>query len=209
MYARLIKELPEGPAWEYEIKFDGYRCLAGRNERRAILWSRRGNDLTHQFPEIALACQRLKPDTLLDGEVIAIDQNGRVSFNLLQNHRSGAAAIQLYAFDVIMSEGKSLLHVPLEVRRKLLARTLKQFGPETPIRFSETVDAPREKLIAVAKQMGFEGIVAKRKDSCYDIGKRTGAWLKLKLNRSQPFVIGGYTPGNPLDALIVGYYQDG
>src|SRR5690242_7195603 len=75
MYAQLIKELPEGPAWEYEIKFDGYRCLAGRNERRAILWSRRGNDFSHQFPGIALACERLKPDTLIDGEVIAIDQN--------------------------------------------------------------------------------------------------------------------------------------
>ena len=107
MYARLVKELPEGPAWEYEIKFDGYRCLAGRKECGVVLWSRRGKALTHQFPEIALACERLKPDTLVDGEIIAIDENGRVSFNLLQNHRSSAAAVQFFAFDVIMCEGKS------------------------------------------------------------------------------------------------------
>src|ERR1051325_4001424 len=139
MYARLVRELPEGAEWQYEIKFDGYRCLAGRNEREAVLWSRRGNVFNHQFPEIALACERLKPDTLLDGEIVAIDENRRVSFNLLQNHRRRAAAIQFYAFDMIMCEAKSLLHVPLELRRKLLPKTLKQFGPDTPIRFSDAV----------------------------------------------------------------------
>jgi bifunctional non-homologous end joining protein LigD len=88
MYARLVRELPEGKDWQYEIKFDGYRCLAGRNERGVTLWSRRDNLFNQQFPEVALACKRLKPDPLLDGEIIAIDENGRVSFNLLQNHRS-------------------------------------------------------------------------------------------------------------------------
>ena len=91
---------------------------------------------------------------------------------------------------------------------RVLAKTLKQFSPDTPIRFSDAVDAPREQLIAVAKEMGFEGIVAKRKNSCYEIGKRNGAWLKFKLYRAQPFVIGGYTQGNPFDAIIVGYYRD-
>jgi DNA ligase D-like protein (predicted ligase) len=208
MYARLVKELPKGPAWQYEIKFDGYRCLAGRHERGVTLWSRRENLFNHQFPEIALACERLKPATLLDGEIIAIDENGRVSFNLLQNHRSRAIAIQYYVFDMIMCEGKSLLRVPLATRRELLAKTLKEFGSETPVRFSEAIEAPAEKLIAVAKQMGFEGIVAKRKNSCYEFGKRSGAWVKLKINKSQPFVISGYTPGNPFHAVIVGYYRD-
>jgi bifunctional non-homologous end joining protein LigD len=96
----------------------------------------------HQFPEIALACERLKPDTLLDGEIVAIDQSGRVFFGVLQNHRSGAAAVQFYAFDMVLCDGKSLLHVPLELRRHLLAKTLKQFGPEKPIRFSERSKPP-------------------------------------------------------------------
>ena len=109
---------------------------------------------------------------------------------------------------MIMCEGKSLVHVPwnsaVNCSPKLSSRSAQthRFG------FQKTVAAPRDKLIAVAKEMGFEGIVAKRKDSCYEIGKGTGAWLKFKLNKSQPFVIGGYTPGNPLDALIVGYYED-
>jgi len=75
MYARLVQKLPEGEEWQYEIKFDGYRCLAGRNERGVTLWSRRENLLTSQFPEIALTCERLKPDTLLDGEIT--DQDNR------------------------------------------------------------------------------------------------------------------------------------
>ena len=83
MYARLVNELPEGKEWLYEVKFDGYRCLAGRDGKGVILWSRRGNLFTTQFPHIAQACERLPPNTLLDGEIVALDANGRVSFNLL------------------------------------------------------------------------------------------------------------------------------
>ncbi|HEU4344215.1 MAG TPA: non-homologous end-joining DNA ligase [Candidatus Binatia bacterium] len=209
MYARVVNKLPEGPDWQYEIKFDGYRCLAGRNERGVSLWSRKGNLFTSQFPEIARACERLTPDTLLDGEIVAIDGSGRASFNLLQNSRSRASAIQYYAFDLIFYEGKSLLGVPLEPRRELLAEALRGLGPEIPIRFSEAIEAPPADLLAAAKELGLEGVIAKRKDSCYETGKRTGSWLKFKVNRTQPFVIGGYTRGNPLDAVIVGYYQDG
>jgi bifunctional non-homologous end joining protein LigD len=209
MYARLISKLPEGPDWQYEIKFDGYRCLAGRNEHGVSLWSRKNNLFTTQFPEIARACERLKPDTLLDGEIVAIDGNGQASFNLLQNARSKASAIHYYAFDLILYRGKSLLGFPLQVRRELLAEALTGFGPETPIRFSEAIEAPPQELLSAAKELGLEGVIAKRKDSCYEVGKRTGAWLKFKINKTQPFVIGGYTPGNPLDAVIVGYYQGG
>jgi bifunctional non-homologous end joining protein LigD len=93
MYATLVRELPEGDEWQYEIKLDGYRCLAGRSQRAVALWSRRQNGFGKQFPNIARACQKLAPDTLVDGEVVALDENGRVSFNLLQNHRSHASAI--------------------------------------------------------------------------------------------------------------------
>ena len=94
MYARLVNELPEGNEWLYEVKFDGYRCLAGRDGKGVILWSRRRNFFTKQFPHIAQACERIPRGTLVDGEIVALDANGRISFNLLQRHRSRATAIE-------------------------------------------------------------------------------------------------------------------
>src|SRR5499426_264229 len=133
---------------------------------------------------------------------------GRVSFNLLQHHRSKAHVLVFYAFDVLIYRGRSVLNVPLYFRREVLHRI---FGDSNaaPIGLSENIEAAPTDLIRVAKEFGFEGIVAKRKDSFYESGKRTGAWVKYKVNRGQEFVIGGYTPGSPFDALIVGYYKDG
>jgi ATP-dependent DNA ligase len=99
MYARLVDKLPQGQEWFYEVKFDGYRCLAGRDSTGVTLWSRRGNLFTTEFPHIARACERLPPDTLLDGEIVALDGSGKVSVNLLQHHRSKAQALLVYVFD--------------------------------------------------------------------------------------------------------------
>jgi bifunctional non-homologous end joining protein LigD len=205
MYARLINELPEGRDWLYEVKFDGYRCLVGRDSNGVTLWSRRENLFTKQFPQIARACERFPPGTLVDGEIVALDESGRVSFNLLQHHRSEAQAVLFYVFDVLVYRGRSLLNEPLERRRQVLAKAIR--GKAAPLAMSESLDASADELVRVAKEFGFEGIVAKRKDSLYESGKRTGAWLKYRVNREQEFVIGGYTPGNPFDALIVGYYE--
>jgi bifunctional non-homologous end joining protein LigD len=101
MYATLVRELPDGGQWNYEAKLDGYRCLAANRDGRAVLWSRRGNGFTHRFAEIAHACANLPPDTLVDGEVVAIGDNGRCSFNALQHSRP-TAEIQFYAFDVLV-----------------------------------------------------------------------------------------------------------
>src|ERR687898_484984 len=117
MYAQLVQQLPDGNESLYEVKFDGYRCLAARDTAGVTLWSRRGNDLTAQFPNIAKACEQLPPRTLIDGEIVAIDANGRISFNLLQHHRSQAQALLFYAFDVLIHRGRSLLGMPLERRR--------------------------------------------------------------------------------------------
>ena len=118
MYALAAQNVPEGQEWLYEVKFDGYRCLAGRDSSGVTLWSRRGNVFTNQFPHIAKACEQLPPGTLLDGEIIALDKNGRISFNLLQHHRSHAQAMLFYAFDVIVHRGESLINVPLKNRRR-------------------------------------------------------------------------------------------
>jgi bifunctional non-homologous end joining protein LigD len=102
MYARSVQALPEGADWLYEVKFDGYRCLAGIDSKGVTLWSRRGNRFTEQFPDIVRACERLPAGTLVDGEIVAVDRNGRISFNLLQHHRSQAQALLFYAFDVLI-----------------------------------------------------------------------------------------------------------
>src|SRR5215813_681994 len=208
MYARLVQNLPQGQEWLYEVKFDGYRCLAGRDAKEVTLWSRRENLFTKQFPQIAQACERLPLNTLVDGEIVALDETGRVSFNLLQHHRSKAHALVFYAFDVLIYRGRSVLNVPLYFRREVMHRIFED-TKTVPISLSENIEATPRDLVRVAKEFGFEGIVAKRKDSFYESGKRTGAWVKYKVNQGQELVIGGYTLGNPFDALIAGYYEDG
>ncbi len=157
-----------------------------------------------RFPEIARALDKLPRDTLIDGEVIALDAGGRVSFNALQHSRP-EAHLQFYAFDILVHRGRNLIRLPLEKRRDLLTAALAKL--EYPVLRSTPFEANPTDLIWSAKELGFEGIVAKRKGSLYEPGKRSGAWLKYKIDRSQEFVIGGYTPGHPFDGLVVGYYD--
>ena len=138
---------------------------------------------------------------MIDGEVVAIDGNGRVSFNALQHSRTKAHR-QFYAFDVLVHRGRNVMRLPLEARRELLADALARV--EYPVLRSTAFDAKPTELIRAAKELELEGIIAKRRGSTYEPGRRSGAWLKFKINRSQEFVIGGYTAGNPFDALIVG-----
>jgi DNA ligase D-like protein (predicted ligase) len=204
MYAQSTSSLPPAELWTYEAKLDGYRCLAAKHSGGVVLWSRRGNDFTTRFSDIARACEKLPPDTLIDGEVVAVDENGRLSFNALQHARAGTHK-QFYAFDILICRDRSILRLPLETRREALAEALAKV--EYPVIFSNPFDAKPADLIRAAKELELEGYIAKRKGSIYEPGRRSGAWLKYKINRSQEFVIGGYTPGNPFDALIVGYYD--
>jgi bifunctional non-homologous end joining protein LigD len=207
MLAKSVAELPQATdQWLYEVKLDGYRCFAGNDSRGVTLWSRRGNVFTKDFPMIARACEALPLDTLIDGEVVALDERGRASFNLLQHRRSKASAIVFYAFDLLIYRGRSLLDLKLTERRALLEEAL-GFADQN-VRLSENFEADPDDLARVARELGFEGIVAKRKNSPYQPGKRSGAWVKYKINHSEEFVIGGYTAGTPFDALVVGYYDE-
>lgn len=141
MYARAVQQLPERKDWLYEVKFDGYRCLAGKDSTGVTLWSRRGNRFTEQFRTIAEACEHLPPDTLLDGEIIALDANGHISFNQLQHYRSQAQTILFYTFDVIIHRGRSLIHVPLEDRRELLGDIAAAFIHQAGIGASRAAQA--------------------------------------------------------------------
>lgn len=160
-----------------------------------------------RFPQIARACQKLPPDTLIDGEVVVVDDDGRVSFNALQYSRPNGH-VQYYAFDILVHKGRTVLRLPLEQRRELLEEALQKV--QYPVLRSISFDAKPADLIRAAKELEIEGIIAKRKGSIYEPGKRSGAWLKYKIKKSQEFVIGGYTlGGNPFDALIVGCYDGG
>src|SRR5690242_18431103 len=108
-----VRQLPDSGQWTYEAKLDGYRCLIAKRGASVVLWSRRGTGFTGRFPTIARACERLPPDTLLDAEVIVVDENGRCSFNALQ-HKRPRGDIQLYAFDLLVYRGRNTMRLPIE-----------------------------------------------------------------------------------------------
>jgi DNA ligase D-like protein (predicted ligase) len=199
-----VSTLPEGPEWTYEIKLDGYRLEAVKNAGKTTLYSRRRNVYNSKFGRIAEALKDLPDATVLDGEIVAIDSSGRSDFNLLQNFRSAELRIHYYAFDVLMHRGKLLTRLPLDERRAVLAKILPR---NDRISLSVVGYSPAEMLSFVTEHE-LEGVIAKRSDSVYEPGKRSGLWSKYRINLGQEFVVGGYTPGtNGFDALIVGFYR--
>ena len=201
--------LPEGPEHEYELKLDGYRAIAIKTSGRVRLRSRNDKDFTARYPVIADALRGIPDDTVIDGEIVAFDASGRPSFNTLQNYGSSKAPIYYYAFDLLMLAGRDLTSLPLEERRELLtAKVLSKVAD--PIRYSPSLDAPLTELIRSVREQKLESLIAKRRNSRYEAGQRSGAWLKMRVNRGQEFVIGGYTPSpKNFDALIFGYYEGG
>jgi DNA ligase D-like protein (predicted ligase) len=198
-----VKELPQGPEWTYEIKLDGYRVEVLKSAKTTTVYSRRRNVLNEKFPYIAAALSHLPPATIVDGELIAIGVDNRSDFNLLQNFRSAQAKIHYYAFDLLVLKGKSLLDQPLKTRRKMLADVLR---PSDHVALS-AVDVRAQHILKFVKAHELEGVIAKRSDSIYEPGLRSGLWQKHRMNQGQEFVIGGYTPGSHgFDALIVGIY---
>lgn len=207
MQAKLVAKLPEGGAWEYEIKLDGYRALALRMPHRVMLLSRNRTEMNGRFPHVAEACRAVPENTIIDGEIVALDSDGRPSFNLLQNRNRAKTPVLYYAFDLIAYKGKDLSKLPLSERRDLLEYNALA-GVADPVRLSRSLSAPAKDLIAAARKQGIEGFVAKRLDSAYEPGRRSGAWVKLKVNQSHEFVVGGYLPGkHGFDSLLVGYYD--
>jgi DNA ligase D-like protein (predicted ligase) len=205
MECALVPKLPEGPDWTYEVKLDGYRAIGVRTSREAILYSRNGKNFNKRYPYIAEALGDLPADTVIDGEVVALDDSGRPDFHALQHFQASATRIHFFVFDVLIWNSRDLTKTPLNERRKLLKSVLKL---RSPIRISEQFDISADDMISVVREQGLEGVVAKRKDGLYEAGKRSGSWVKLRINRGQEFVIGGFTPGlHGLDSVIIGYYQ--
>jgi DNA ligase D-like protein (predicted ligase) len=200
-----VATLPEGPGWSYEVKLDGYRLEAVKQSGETTLYSRRGNILNEKFQYIADALKKLPDSTILDGEVVALDAHNRSDFNLLQNFRSAETKIHYYAFDILMLKGKLMTQLPLDERRALLAKAL---PINDHIGLSVVDRGPATHILKFVQKHGLEGVVAKRGDSVYEPGKRSGLWSKHRINQGQEFVVGGYTPGTQgFDALIVGFYR--
>jgi bifunctional non-homologous end joining protein LigD len=213
MKALGVKEIPHGD-WLLEIKLDGYRSLAILRGGQAELWSRNRNSLSSEYPEIVAALKKLKcKDAILDGEIVALDETGRPTFQLLQGLGQSAKRPPLffYVFDLLRLKGKSLLQMPIEERKAALAGLLAAAPAE--IKVSPVFHESPTALLKEAKSKGLEGIVAKQAGSLYEPGQRSGAWLKCRLSLEQEFVIGGFTPpggSRPyFGAILVGYYEGG
>lgn len=206
MAARLVQALPEGNEWLYEVKFDGYRALLIKDSQRVQLRSRKNNDLTATCPAIRDAALRLDAGTaVLDGEIVALSAEGRPSFQALQ-HRSAHrdCAVVFYAFDLLHLDGEDFTQCPLVERKDRLRTVVAGSG----ILLSDALPGTAAQVIEAVSRLGLEGVIAKRRMSRYQPGIRTEEWLKLKLDRQQEFVVGGYRPGNHgVDALLVGFYE--
>jgi bifunctional non-homologous end joining protein LigD len=212
MLASLADEVPEGPGWLYEVKWDGYRAIARGVGGEATLTSRRGNDLTGRFASVAKAIEAAvrTPDCVLDGEICALDDRGRSSFSAMQQAKPDTPIVY-YVFDVLEADGEPLIDLPLIERRKRLKSLLDRRSKI--VRLSETFEDGKA-LYEAAKKEGLEGVIAKRADSRYFPGKRTRDWLKIKTRNRQEFVIAGYTKGQGRRAgrfgsLVLGLYRGG
>ena len=170
------------------------------------LYSRTRKSFNRQFSYITTALADMPSDTVIDGELVAIDEMGRPNFSLLQNFRSAASRIQYYVFDLLCFNERDLTGLPLIERRTLL---ISLSFKDKRIRIVDYAEASAAELLMAVREQKLEGIIGKRKDSPYQPGRRSGAWIKYRVNRGQELVIGGYVPGvHGLDTIIVGYYRN-
>lgn len=214
MKAKLVEKPPATGAWIYELKFDGIRLIAIKGHEKVSLLSRNQNDLSARFPEIVEAIQNLPTDEgVVDGEVVALDDEGRSSFQLLQalEMEGRKSPVYFYAFDLLQLDGKSLVSLPLQARKNVLEKLCASAG-DPRIRYSGAIGGDASQLLKEVQRRGLEGIIGKLRNSVYEPGRRSGAWIKLKCVTEQEFVIGGFTPPQGarthFGAVLVGYYRD-
>jgi bifunctional non-homologous end joining protein LigD len=213
MLATLSKEMVTGREWVYEEKYDGIRAVAYRDADRVRLLSRTGQDLTGGFVGVVDALRKLPdPDLVLDGELVVFDEAGVSRFQLLQRRGIDPRTRTVYAiFDCLRSQGRDVLRRPLEERRKRLVELVP--SRSGPLMLSRRLPRDGERALAIAREKGWEGVIAKLAASHYEPGVRSRAWLKVKVRGQSEFVIGGYTPPQgsraELGALLVGLYDGG
>jgi bifunctional non-homologous end joining protein LigD len=207
MMATPAATLPSGPDWSYEVKWDGYRAQIVKHGGSVSLASRNLKNITRQYPEIAGAAARLRAKSaVVDGEIVALDRDGRPSFQALHHASLEGLSLVYYAFDLLHLDGRDLTRAPLDDRRALLRDVVAGSG----LLLSEPLPGTPDQIATAVSELGLEGVVAKRKRSAYAAGRRSDAWVKVRFAKHQEFVIGGYKPSaTNFDSLLVGYYDAG
>ncbi len=211
MLATLVDEPFDREGWAFEVKWDGYRSLAEIKKGKVRLYSRNGKPQTAKFPTVAAALRGVSLNAIFDGEIVAVDNEGRPNFQMLQNYlRSEDAEIKYYVFDVLHAGGNDLRTLPLRRRRAILEGLL---PVSKTVRLSDSVEKSGRAFYRAAEKSGLEGIMAKDLSSAYHSGLRTGDWLKIKTQKRQEAVICGFTEPRAsrkyFGALILGVYRDG
>jgi bifunctional non-homologous end joining protein LigD len=211
MLATLVDKPFDEEGWSYEIKWDGYRTLAFINKKSVELKSRNDKSFNDKFYPIYEAVKKWGIQAVVDGEIVVIDDNGKANFGALQNWRSeDDGHLVFYVFDILWLNGKDLTQLPLYQRREILKNQM----PDTDtIRLSETYEGSGLDFFKTALKMSLEGIMAKKVDSPYIPDNRTKDWLKIKANKRQEVVIGGFTKNEgtnkPFSSLLVGVFEEG
>ena len=206
MECRQVAELPTGELWQYELKLDGYRAQAIKTEGEVKIFSRRGVDFTDRFPGVVEDLRKVRgvKQFIVDGELVAIDAEGRHSFELMQRIRSNRAHVEFFAFDLLHLDGKDFERQILSRRRAVLERQFPDRKGST-VRLSPILRGEAGAVLDAVKQLGFEGVVAKRLDSFYEPGEEPGTWVKHKTQPTEDFIIGGFIGSvGRVDELLVG-----
>lgn len=191
MLAREADEPFSDPDWIYEMKWDGYRAIAEVNNSKVKLYSRNGNTFDASYPVIVDVLKQLKINAVLDGEIVVIDENGRSDFQKLQFYQSDSNVhLEYRVFDVLSINGKDLTRLPLTERKEKLRRLLKR---SDIVKYSDHITENGKAFFLAAKQQKLEGIIAKKADSLYHIGKRSSEWLKIKNTKTEDVIIAGFT----------------
>jgi len=205
MMAVSASALPTGDDWTYEVKWDGYRAQGVKNGAAVSIASRNLKNLTGQFPSVVQAVSRLRANAVvLDGEIVALDSDGRPSFQALHHASLDGHSVVYYAFDLLHLNGRDLTRAPLEERRAALRGVVGDSG----VLLSDALPGTAAQVTAAVRKLHLEGIVAKRRRSAYAAGRRSDAWIKVRFARHQELVVGGFKPArSTFDSLVVGYYE--
>ncbi|GEO11454.1 DNA ligase D [Segetibacter aerophilus] len=208
MLATLVNEPVEAEGWLYEVKWDGFRALGYIHGDVVEIRSRNNKSFNEKFYPVYNALQQWGKDIVVDGEIVVLDKKGVPDFSGLQNWRSEAdGQLAYYLFDILWLGGKDLMNVPLEERREILRSVTPTEGL---IKLSENFEATGSEFFALADKMGLEGIMAKKADSVYVPDARSKDWLKIKTEKHQELIIGGYTKNEgtpkPFSALLLGWF---
>jgi len=212
MLATLIDKPFDDPGWLYEVKWDGYRAIAYIQNGKVEIRSRNNKSFDEKFYPLYQSLKKWKINAVIDGEIVVVNEQGVPDFGELQNWRSEADGhLTFYAFDILWHEGKNLMDLPLIERRTIMKSVVPVDHPV--IKLSENFDASGSSFFALAEKMQLEGIMAKKSDSKYIPNNRSKDWLKIKTEKRQEAIIGGYTinenTSKPFSALLLGLYENG